>query len=87
MKIFFSWCHLFDDVDVKLGIDWYRHKCLDTKRFPAWKGFTIVFYLIRRQLTVNWVNNYKNYRNRIDYRYSDGMKARAEKRLEKLSKK
>lgn len=74
MKFLFDNCMLDDnDYPVKLGIHWYRHKSQENKKlgFKKWKGFTVVFYLIWWQLHFTWVNDYKAYKYRMDFRYLD----------------
>lgn len=75
MKAWFSWCHMFPDLEeggynVKFGIDWYRHKSLVNKRFRGWRGFSIIFYLIKYQITFNIVDDYEAYEYRVNYRWT-----------------
>lgn len=96
MKILFDYCVLIDDSwgDVKLGIGWYKHRPHDSKKFPAWKGFTIVFYLLKYRVHIDWISNYANYRKRMDYRFMNDFlneqlerkAARAERKAAKETK-
>lgn len=80
MKFLYSWCHLLEDNDwnCKIGLDWYRHKCLNSKRFPGWKGLTLVVYLIWWRFDFTWVDNYANYENRMNYRSTAKLRERIE---------
>ncbi len=88
MKLLFSWCHLDHNYyDVKLGLDWYPHKCANSVKFPSWKGYTVTLYLIWWQYNVTYVSSYANYKNRMDYRYSDTVAKRALARQKRESEK
>ncbi len=82
MKILFDYCRIFADDwgDVKMGIGWYKHNVEGNKKFPGWKGFTLVFYLLRYRINIDWISNYANYRKRMDYRITDDFLARAAER-------
>lgn len=64
MKIWVESCSLkgyLTDGDVKFGIGWYRHS-----KNHKWFGFTVHFYLLYWLISVNFVNNYKEYDKRIN---------------------
>ena len=60
-----------EDCSVNLGVSWYKHTPLATKRFKAWRGFTVTFYLIWWQFHITIVSDYKAYRARMDFRFSN----------------
>jgi hypothetical protein len=68
VKIWFDYCglkgYMDDDSHVKLGIGWYGHSP-DHK----WRGFTIQFYLYRWLVNFTFVDNWKEYDKRINYRW------------------
>lgn len=86
MKIWTDKCDLKSyfsgDSEVKFGIGWYRHS-----KDHKWWGLTIQFYMYFYLLQIHFVSNYTEYDKRMNYRYSDGLKKRAERRLAKLTKK
>jgi len=71
MKIWFDYCRHYEEFgpEIKLGIHWFKHS-VPNKRFKPWKGLTIIFYLIRWQLYINIVDDYKAYLERINYKSS-----------------
>ena len=82
MKIIFNYCHLLNNNDdwgdVKLGIGWFRHY-----KEAKWFGFDIVFYLLFWRVNVTYVSNKVEYYKKINYRYSDSIKRRAERAAKK----
>jgi len=78
MKIWFDYCDLnsyFTDTDVKLGIGWYKHHPSN-----KWRGLTVHFYALNWMVSLNYVNDYKAYKKRMDFRYSDYLKKKQENR-------
>jgi hypothetical protein len=65
MKLWFGYCKLYSDDwgDVKFGIGWYRHS-----KNHKWFGFTVALYLLYWRVQANFVDNYKEYDKRINYR-------------------
>jgi len=80
MKAWFSWCHMFyydeDSYPTKfiLGINWYRHQPFSSKKFKSWRGFTVVFYVIKYQVSFHFVDDYAAYEYRMNYRFSSSLK-------------
>ena len=65
MKIWFSHCRLSDytEENVKFGIGWYGHH-----RDYKWRGFSVHLYLLYFLVTVNIVDNYKEYDKRMNHK-------------------
>ena len=66
MKIWLSTCDLdcyFEDSNVKFGIGWFRHH-----KNHKWFGFTFHIYLLYWLVSINYVDNYKEYDKKIHYK-------------------
>lgn len=66
MKIWFDFCGSWQEDEVTVGVHWYKHSARH-----KWKGFSFQLIFFKWILQFNWVNNYVEYRKRMDYRYSD----------------
>lgn len=62
MKIWFEKSYSFSD-EVKIGINWSKHKRKE------WKGFTIDIIFLKWWFLLHYVDNYKEYCKIINYRY------------------
>jgi hypothetical protein len=87
MKIWFEHCnqkyYLDDDSDVKFGIGWYRHSPLH-----KWRGISIHLYLYFVMISIHMVDNYDEYRKRMNYkRDPDHLKKLGERLRAKKEKK
>ncbi len=73
MKLLFNYCDLrgFMDgaADVKLGVGWYKHH-----KDHKWWGFTLEFYLLFCYVNFTYVSDYKAYKKRMSYRFTDLLK-------------
>lgn len=64
MKIWFDWNdNTYSDCNIKLGIGWFRHH-----EGYNWWGLTVEIYLIKRSMTITYVDNYNEYDRKINYR-------------------
>lgn len=66
MKLLFDYYslqHEFKDTNVKFGIGWYRHHT----NHP-WFGFSVQFYLYFWVFHITYVDNFKAYDERVNYR-------------------
>lgn len=59
MKIWFDMCHSWEEAP-KVGIDWYKHH-----KNHSWKGFTLQFFFFKYVFEINYVNNYKKYKQKF----------------------
>jgi hypothetical protein len=69
MKILFDHCILWDDVDCKLGVNWYKFSPVVGSKLPGSGGYCLSFNLIRWHISITWVRDYKAYQARINYRH------------------
>lgn len=74
MKLLFNHCQLWDDAECQLGISWCRFKPIVGSKLPGSGGFVLSMNLIWWHLSLTLVTDYKAYKARRDYRYSDKFK-------------
>lgn len=67
MKLWFEYCnlesYLSGDSGPKFGFGWYRHH-----KHHKWFGITFQVFIYFLLFQVNFVDNYKEYDKRINYR-------------------
>jgi hypothetical protein len=73
MKIWFEcsgmWVCEEDSYPVKFGVNWYKHVPGNPKYFKPWFGFSVVLCGFKKVLVFNFVNDYKAYNAKINYRW------------------
>jgi hypothetical protein len=63
-----------EEYPVKFGINWFKHGKQISKRFKSWNGVTIQVYLLKYQISFNFVDDREAYNFRMNYRNSDYLK-------------
>lgn len=72
MKIWLENCLNYttiSDCPVKLGLDWHKHRSIESKLFKNWNGFSMVLHFFKWSITLNWVDDYEAYDYKMNFRY------------------